>query len=485
MAVQQSPSPAVPPEGIARAGEKAEKSGNGGIDAVLDRIGFNRAQWVVLILVLSGMFFSALEENALGAIAGGLDAAFSTTTQQLALMATFETIGFIVGRLLAGYLGDKYGRRSALSLNLLLYTLGGLLTAIAPNMIMFTAFRFIVGIGLGGEFTIGLAMISEMVSTRYRGTVSASLNIGSGGIGNFVAYAVFLLVLGPLNGVLGGTAFSWRWLLVILAVPALMVVFFRRYLPESPRYLLSKGNLKEANRVLTVLETGKLRTKISDEQIKPFLTEADIPKPSTEVRSPIALLFTKASLRRILSLGVASWMSFGANGTLFVLLPALLINSGYSITESLAFTMVTNFGSLIGASAAAALAGKVARKRVLVTGAILGCVVGIAFATLAHGPALIMLFGALFKICAMLLNTTLAAWWPEQFPTPVRARGTSVLNAISTSSSAIMPLIAASVSAAAGLSGVFVMFAAMYAVIVVMVLIPPETRGRSLEEING
>ncbi|MDQ4214308.1 MFS transporter [Microbacterium capsulatum] len=460
-------------------------TGTAAIPVVLDRIGFNRAQKVILALVLAGMFFSALEENAMGAIAGGLHASFDTTTQQLGFMATFETFGFIIGRLLAGYLGDKFGRRWVLSLNLLLYTIGGLLTALSPNIELFVLFRIVVGIGLGGEFTIGLAMISEMVATRHRGTVSASLNIGSGGIGNFVAYALFLLVLGGMNDMLGGTVHSWRWLLVFLAVPSLMVVFFRRYLPESPRYLLSKGDVLGANRVLTILESGSLRTKVSDDEVKTFVTEADIPAPASKDKSPLKVLFTTGkSIRKLAALGLASWLSFGANGTLFVLLPVMLMDKGYSITDSLLFTMITNLGGLTGASLAAFLAGKVARKRVLILAAFAGCIVGISFALFAQDPVTIMLFGALFKICSMLLNTTLAAWWPEQFPTAIRARGTSFLNAISTSSSMLLPPIAAAVAVAVGINGVFVMFAVMYGIITLAVLVPPETRGRDLEEIE-
>ncbi|MFB7575950.1 MFS transporter [Streptomyces sp. NPDC056165] len=451
----------------------------------MDRIGFNRAHSWVLILVLSGMFFSALEENTTGAIAAGLKAAFGTTKADLALMALVETVGFVVGRLLAGYMGDRYGRRKALSVNLLLYTLGGLLAALSPNMIIMSAFRFVVGVGLGGEFTIGLALISEMVATRNRGSVSASLNIGSGGVGNFVSYGLFLVVLGPMNGILGGTELSWRWLLVMLAAPAVMVVFFRRYLPESPRFLLAHGKVDEANRVLTILASGRLQWRPTPEQVIPYLSASDVPTKTAHQRLPIMELFTRSSLRRLGSIGVASWMSFGANGTLFVLLPAFLLSEGYSVTQSLGFTMVMNFGGLLGACAAAYLAGRAGRKTVIRSAAVLGCGAGIAFATLANGAVLIMVIGALFKIFAMLLNTTLAAWWPEQFPTHVRARGVSILNAVSTSSSAIMPLISVAVFNAVGLSGVFVMFAFMYALVFVSAFIPPETQGRSLEEINN
>ena len=81
---------------------------------------------------------------------------------------------------------------------------------------------------------IGIAMISEMVATRHRGTLVASINVGAGGVGNFVSYGLFLLLLGPLAVPLGGNGQVWRWSFVILAAPALLVVLYRRRLP-SPR----------------------------------------------------------------------------------------------------------------------------------------------------------------------------------------------------------------------------------------------------------
>ena len=160
--------------------------------------------------MLAGMFFDALEEDATGAIGEGLKASFGVGTGQLALLNTLTVIGGLTGRLVTGYLADRRGRRYALALNLLLYTVGGLLSALAPSFGFLLVTRFIVGVGLGGEFTVGLTLLSEMVATRYRGTVAASLNIGSGGVGNFVAFGLFAVLLGPLNDALGGTSTSVR-----------------------------------------------------------------------------------------------------------------------------------------------------------------------------------------------------------------------------------------------------------------------------------
>lgn len=456
-----------------------------GLAAALDDIGFTRAHAAVLAMVLAGMFFDALEQDSTGAIGAGLKASFGIGTSQLALINTVTTIGGLVGRLVTGYLADRRGRRYALSLNLLLYTLGGLLSALAPNYATLQASRFIVGVGLGGEFTVGLALLAEMVATRYRGTVTASLNIGSGGVGNFVAFGLFLVVLGPLNNALGGTATSWRWLFVLLALPAVLVVLYRRRLPESPRFLLAHGRIDDANRTLTILASGDLRRRPNETDTVAYLTAQDADATSLDNgRVPLGELATRTSLRRTAAIGLASWMSFGAQVTLLVLMPSLLQAEGYSVTSSLAFTMIMNGGSLLGACASAWLAARLPRKVVVICGAVLGCLAAIAFALFAHGAVLILLLGAIFQFFALLLNTTLAAWSPELYPTRVRALGASLVNGIGNVSGAVMPLAAVAVFAVGRIGGVFVLLAAMYVLLAGAALFAPETYRSSLEEIN-
>ena len=126
---------------------------------------------------------------------------FGIGNAELTMINTATVLGGLAGRLIGGYIADRWGRRAALSLNLLVYTLGGLISAAAVNYEMLLASRFIVGVGLGGEFTVGLAILAEIVATRHRGTLLATLNISSGGIGNIASFGFFWLVLGPLNGV--------------------------------------------------------------------------------------------------------------------------------------------------------------------------------------------------------------------------------------------------------------------------------------------
>jgi MFS transporter, putative metabolite:H+ symporter len=448
----------------------------------LDSLPFTRAQVWVMGLVMAGMLFDTLQQDAPGAIGPALKEVFGISNEGLVTVNTVTVVGGLIGRLVGGYLADRSGRRFALSLNLLIYTLGGLLSAVAPNFETLVASRLIVGIGVGGEFTIGLAMISEMVATKRRGTAVGIMGFASGGIGNFLAYGLFVVLLGPLNDALGGDRHSWRWMFAFLAIPAVLVVIYRRYLPESPRFLVSAGRVQEANRALTILASSNIRHRPTPEQVTPFL-DATASAPLEAVVKP-AEIVRGTLLNRTVAIGVASWMAFGAQVTLLALLPTLLVSKGYSISTSLTFTMIMYAGSMFGALAAALVAARLPRRTTVALAAILGCVSAICFALFADGAARILLFGSIFQFFSLFLNSTLALWSPELYPTRVRALGTSVVNGVGNVAGAVMPFAAVFMFDKAGISGVFLMIAVMYTLLAVACRFAPETLGHSLEEIN-
>ncbi|MGH3437503.1 MAG: MFS transporter [Sciscionella sp.] len=452
------------------------------IAGALDSLPLTRAQLWVMALVMAGMFFDTLQQDAPGAIGPQLKEALHIGNTDLVTINTLTVIGAILGRLVGGYLADRKGRRFSLSFNLLIYTVGGLLGAVAPDFGLMLVSRFIVGIGIGGEFTIGLTLVSEIVSTKRRGTAVGSMGFASGGIGNFAAYGLFVLVLGPLNNVLGGDLLSWRWLLVFLAIPALLVVFYRRFLPESPRFLIDSGRVHDANRALTILASDDIRKRPTDAEIIPFLD----PDSAVEVKPHVSPteIFTKHLLRRTTAIGIASWMAFGAQTTLLVLLPSLLVSKGYSVSSSLIFTLIMYAGSMFGALAAALVAARLPRRATTAIAGVLGCLSAIAFAELANGAAGILVYGSIFQFFSLFLNSTLALWSPELYPTRIRALGCSTVNGVGNVAGAVMPFAAVFIFDHFGVAGVFLMIAVMYTILAVSSRFAPETLGQPLEVIN-
>ena len=397
------------------------------------------------------------------------------------MINTATVLGGLAGRLIGGYIADRWGRRAALSLNLLVYTLGGLISAAAVNYEMLLASRFIVGIGLGGEFTVGLAILAEIVATRHRGSLLATLNISSGGSAT-----------SPPSDSSG-----WCW---DRSTECSAVTTPRGAGPTSsspcPPCSSSSSAATCRSHHASCCQRAGWRTPTRASPGWPVGTITGLRKPgitkqfvtrrrhSRQVKSSYIEVFKGQNLKRTTAIGAASWMSFGAQVTLLFLMPILLVSRGYSLSDSLAFTMIMNIGSLFGACAASYLAGKAPRRLTVSVAAILGCISAICFASFANTTALILVLGMIFQFFTMMLNTMLSVWSPELFPTSVRAMGTSVVNGIGNVAGAVMPFAALFFFDRAGVAGVFMMIAVMYVLLVVAARFGPETFGKPLEAVT-
>lgn len=445
------------------------------LDQALNRIGFTSAHRTILLLIILGGLFDAFEQNSIGIVGPVLRQSWGLSATQIGLLNTITFAFAALGRLLSGFIADRYGRRVMLMTDLLLFTLGAIICALAPNFTILLIGRAIVGFGLGGEMSIAVTMLAEFCSARSRGTVVGLLNVGAGGLGNFLAPAFGLLVFSVFSG-----PDRWRWLFACLVLPALLGVFYRRIVPETPRFLLARGNVAQTNLVLSKLASGKLTG--TPESIHEYVTPSDAGAP---LRNPFQFseIFSGALIRRTVVAALAVWMTYGAQISVLTLMPTILVAQGYTITKSLAFTMVMQGGSLLGALAASIFGYRFPRRTVLFFGAVLACLAALSFGFLAHTVALIMLCGAAFQFFVLLLNTTIWIYAPELYPTRVRAFGTSFILAIGTLAGAIMPLASGRLFDGYGIVGVFGLIAAMYTVFAVCALLGPETFGKSLEDV--
>jgi putative MFS transporter len=196
----------------------------------------------------------------------------------------------------------------------------------------------------------------------------------------------------------------------------------------------------------------------------------------------LADIFSGGYARRTIAVGVASWMTFGAQLSVLTLMPTILVAQGYSITKSFAFTIVMQSGSLLGAIAASVLGYRFPRKRVLTIGAIAACLAGLAFGNLTTSVAMVLVCGAVFQFCVLTLNTSIWIYAPELYPTRMRGLGTSFLLALGTVGGALSQVLAGRMFDLYGVAGMFGMIAAMYGIFAVAVQFAPETFGKSIED---
>lgn len=460
--------------------DAADREVLGRLGRVIDAIPMNRAHLLIIMMIGLGTLFNAIEQYNVGYAGPYLADFWSLDPNDVALLTTFTFAGVTVGSIVAGLLGDFFGRRTVYMYNLLLFTVGGLVSAFSPNYDFLLISRLVVGLGLGGEISIALTMMSELMPTRRRAFAVGTVNVMGGGVGIFVASALAALILGPLSPLLGGNDVAWRYLLGLLVIPALFLYYFRRWIPESPRYLVRKGKIAEANLVLSKLESGRLGS--TPAAPRDYLEAPEGIRLARE-RTQILDLFRGPLLRRGLVIWTIEIIAFGAQVAVTSLMPVILVSKGFSNDSSLGFSVLINIGSLLGALAAA-FAGQLLPRRltICVVGALAGITsVGFALSTEAFA---VVTFGLLTSFMFMMLNTTVWIYLPELYPTRLRAIGTGFGNTLECISATFFPLVISGMLTASGSALAFIVVGALYLVLALVSLFGPETKGRSLEAIS-
>ena len=216
------------------------------ISARIERLPFARFHKHLLLMGGLGYMFDAMDAAVLAFILPVLRVEWGLTSVQIGLLGSSTFIGFFFGALLAGTLGDLIGRRAVMMWALALYCVASLVSAWVDSWPPFFAARVIAGMGTGAESAIIAPYLAEFVARRFRGSFTGAL-AGFFSFG-FVAAALLGYFIVPAH------ASGWRIVLVITALPVVMLLWWRRALPESPRWLESRGRTAEAEAVLDRIE---------------------------------------------------------------------------------------------------------------------------------------------------------------------------------------------------------------------------------------
>lgn len=442
------------------------------LESALDGIRVNGAHRWLAGLIMLGVMIDAFEQNAIGLAGPLLTEYWHLTPKGLGFLAMVTFVSIAVGRLAGGTLADRFGRRPVLLATLGIFSAGSLICAVAPNLTVLAIGRVIVGLGVGAELGVSVIMLLEFFSQRARGSAVGALNVAGGGFGNLLAPGLALAVFALFPGPDG-----WRYLFGALALPMVLVAWYRRRVPETPRYLVARGRLDEANAVLAGLAAGRLRAPVGGED--DALVSEVVPRGETVRPRDV---FAGRYARRTALLGAAISVSYAAQWTGLTFIPTILTEQGFTVTKSLQFTMSIQVGGLVGALVAALLVRWVARRTMLASGAVVACMSGLAFGNLAETDALVIVFGAVFSCSIIMLNTTIWVFAAESYPTAVRGTGTSTVLAFGSLAGGLAPWVFGLVLAAAGAATMFTILACLFAVVILAAWFLPESFGCPLEE---
>jgi MFS family permease len=240
---------------MATAAETVETT----IPARMDRLPWSRWHWLVVAALGITWILDGFEVTVVGAVAAVLteEATLGLTDFQVGFAGSMYLAGAITGALLFGYLTDRMGRKRLFMITLGIYLLGTVLTAVLSfDAYSFWLFRFITGMGIGGEYAAINSAIDELIPARVRGWVALTVN-GSWWLGTAAGAALSIVLLNPD---LVPVEYGWRIAFGLGAILAVAVIFIRRALPESPRWLMTHGRADEAEKVVDAIEADVKRS---------------------------------------------------------------------------------------------------------------------------------------------------------------------------------------------------------------------------------
>ncbi|MBS0559882.1 MAG: MFS transporter [Proteobacteria bacterium] len=429
----------------------------------LDRLPIAGFHYRLLGLIGAGMFLDAFEIYLQGGVLAALIASHWSTPAENANFISSTFAGMVVGAWLSGIYGDRYGRRFAYQVNLLVFGLAALAGAAAPSMSWLIAARFVMGIGLGAEIVVGYVMISEFVPPLSRGRWGATL-------ATITNSALFVSAL------VGRTVipdYGWRWMFVIVGIGALVVWVLRRKMPESPRWLEAKGRLAEAEAGIAAIERsvapgGNLPTPA--------------PAPAVRPHPSLMALFAPGMISRTI---IGSIVLIAMNTAVYgfiAFMPTFMVKQGLSIVASLNYTTLMMFGGPVGAIIGLLLADRMGRKACIVWFSLIAVAVGAIYPQM-RDPTLVTLTGFLLVTAVyVLVAIAWALYVPELFPTDIRMRGAGFCNTAGRMMTIVTPQILVPLFATGGVNAVVGVVGGLLLLQAVVVgLFGVETRRKPLE----
>ena len=381
------------------------------VEQVLDTAGAGRFQRRLLGIFGLVWAADAMQVLAVGFTSASIAASFGISVPEALQIGTLFFLGMLIGASLFGRLADRFGRRRVLLITVACDAVFGLLSVFAPNLWILFALRFLTGVAVGGTLPVDYAMMAEFLPAKNRGRWLVILE-------GFWAVGTVAVALAAWIASLYAPADAWRWIFAVTALPALIGIWLRLWVPESPLYLLRQGKQQELTGVLnTILRTnGKA-------ELPPDAT-IEIP-PTPKNQGIFAPLLRRRTLSILLVWFLVSISYYG----IFTWLPARLAQDGFGYVRGYGFLVIVALAQIPGYALAAWGVEALGRKPTLISFLLLstaGCVLFL----LASDPYLIG--GSILLMSFALLGTwgALYAFTPELFPTASRATGMGAAGAM-------------------------------------------------------
>jgi MFS transporter, putative metabolite:H+ symporter len=428
----------------------------------------------MLLRVIVGVatFFDAYTVLAIAFAMPQLVTEWKLTPTEVGLIISAGYVGQLFGAVIFGSLAERIGRLKTLFITIVLFTSMDVACLFAWSGVSMMAFRFFQGVGTGGEVPVASAYINEFIGAEKRGRF-------------FLLYEVIFpigLMFAGMAGYFLVPIYGWQAMFIVGLVPSVLTIPLRWFMPESPRWLASKGRVAEANAVVKLLEDSatKRGVVLRDPMVRPVDSKAT-------ARSDWRELFKGIYLKRTLMIWGLWVCVYMINNGLVTWLPTLYKQVFHlPLQTSLAYGWITSSVGVIASIACALLIDKVGRKPWYSTAFLIATVPLLALAGLGATSAIqVLIFATAAYAVLQTIAFSLYLYSAELYPTRLRAVGTGFGSAWLRAGSSIGPILVGMIVADLGIQYVFAAFAAVALVGgLVTLLFAIETKGRVLEELS-
>jgi len=444
---------------------------------VLDRLPVTAWHWRLVVLVGIGTFFDLYEVFLGGVLAPILAGKFDLGSGGKALVIAAGFAGMFVGANVLSVAADRFGRRRVLIVDMLVYSVFTFAAAFSPDIETFVVLRFLAGIGLGAELVLVDTYVAEMVPARVRGRMTAwAYTIGFLGVPVAALLGGRFLAQKEIAGIEG-----WRWLLLLGGLGALFVLIARPLLPESPRWLESRGRRDEARAVLdsVVMKVAPNNPAYRMSEQAPESVRDAAPRVTQVLR--VAFRDYRRRSVMLIIFQILQTVAYFGFGTLA---PLVLISKGFHVTESLGYAALSFAGYPIGSMLSVPLVERFERKYLIIASALGIAVCGLVFAAASSVPVIVVA-GFLLTAVSNVFSNALHIYQVEIFPTTIRSTASGAAYSLSRATSVVLPFIAVPALAA---FGPVVVFSGSAVLIVLMcldvALLGPRSTGLQLEQVQ-
>lgn len=435
--------------------------------ARLDRIPVWPWPRKLLWVLGAGYFFAFFDIVNIGAALPEIAKQFNISTDLASWAVTASLFAYIVGAYADGTIADKYGRRISLAISVAFFAVGSIGAAFSFSIGWLIVARVVAGLGIGAEIASVTTYLSEVAPAPVRGRYTSWANV--------FAYAGFAAVPLIARALVPNFEWGWRALFLIGALGGVTILFMRRGLHETPRWLMSHDREDEA---LELIESAEKRARETSGK--------DLPEPEPRGEGegtssfPSTALFKPPYRKRVLLL-VAIWFFYyiGNYGWL-EMAPTLLQKQDYSIADSLTFLVVTGTGFLAGALLSVFYNDRFERKYTIAVIALIWSA-GLFVIGFFPQPIVIMVGGFIVSTTIGLLVPIMYTLTAEHFATRARATGVAISDGLGHLGGAAAPAIVLWAAGFAGFAGGLAVMAISGLVVIVLIPFTLSLTGSSLE----